>query len=464
MIGAFAIFSWQSRHVDWPNRRRAMHNAGTLTSEPQVAILANIERMRALSAFDGDSASALRAVHAYFSAQLPPFTLAIVLVRDLAPGQCRLAGLVGADAHEHVANVDPYGQHAQLPLFDDALTTRMLAATTAVSIDVDVQARSLPFARALLDAHVLIGIPIVNGGAVDHWLVFASHVDGSFDRLPLDALVLEANLAASLVLHPLSTRALRDQSTRQRQAIEGLADVQRLLLPDNPRIRGLDYAMHWQPAETAAGDYYDLMALTHHAPPDFVDDGADIWAVMLADVSGHGAAAAMEAVQFDAILRTYEGDEESGPAGAITYANRYFFSRRTRHHFMTALGVLYRPDLRRITYVNAGHPPLLHRRGNAVHVRDHKGDIPIGILRDHVWENTHVDVEAGDLLVLHTDGIVEARDAAGVPFGDARLIELIAHGPDDPALLLESLRAALFAHQGSTIGVDDQTLLVLRIL
>lgn len=444
-----------------PGRRQ---NADIEPPEARMDHLPIIDRLLQLSAFDGDSATALLAVHAHLRSELPPFALALVLVRDVPAGQCRLAGLVDSASREHVANVDPYGQQAQLPLFDDALSHRLLTAQTTLRIDVGDEEQSLPFARALLDACALIGVPIVRSGAVDHWLVFASPARCAFADVAIDALVLEANLAASLILQPLTTRALRDESTRQRKAIDGLADVQRLLLPDNPTIRGLAHAVHWQPAETAAGDYYDLMALTHHAPAEFVDHGADIWAVMLADVSGHGAAAAMEAVQFDAILRTYEGNEESGPAGAITYANRHFFSRRTRHHFLTALGVLYRPDLRRVTYVNAGHPPLLHRRGDTVHVRDHNGDIPVGILREHVWSNTHIDVESGDMLVLYTDGIVEARDATGVPFGAARLIGVIAHGPNDPALLLESLRAALFSHQGSTIGVDDQTLLILQIL
>src|SRR5690606_19760996 len=135
-----------------------------------------------------------------------------------------------------------------------------------------------------------------------------------FDRVDTDALLLETNLAANLIVRPLATRALRDETARQRREIEGIADVQRLLLPDDPVIRGLEYAVHWQPAETAAGDYYDLMSLTPFAPPEFLRDRADIWALMLADVSGHGAAAAMEAVQFDAILRTYQGDGD-GPAG-----------------------------------------------------------------------------------------------------------------------------------------------------
>jgi sigma-B regulation protein RsbU (phosphoserine phosphatase) len=67
------------------------------------------------------------------------------------------------------------------------------------------------------------------------------------------------------------------------------------------------------------------------------------------------------------------------------------------------------------------------------------------------------------VLVLYTDGIIETRDAAQRPFGSERLIELVRGGPADPAALLALLRDAVIAHQGSLLGVDDQTLIVLRV-
>jgi sigma-B regulation protein RsbU (phosphoserine phosphatase) len=422
-----------------------------------------LDRILRLSAFDGDSAAALRALHAHFAARFPDCSLALMLVHGLARGQCRLAGLIGPDGTEHVPNVDPFGRHTTLPLLADALAARLLDTSSPRCVRVAPTEFALPFAQALLAPAALLGVPIVNSGFVQHWLVFGSTLHERFDHVDLDALLLEANLAANLIVRPLATRALRDATDRQRRAIEGLADVQRLLLPDNPLIRGLEYAVHWQPAETAAGDYYDLITLAQVASPEFTDDGADIWAAVLADVSGHGAAAAMEAVQFDAILRTYQGDGDSGPAGALTYANRYFFSRRQRQHFITVFALLYRPDLRRAIYVAAGHPPLLHRRGDTVVPRGAGEQIPLGILRDHAFRNSEFDVDPGDVLVLYTDGIVEARDRKGRPFGIERLASLTAGGPQQPAELLALLRDALIEHQGGPLGVDDQTLIVLRI-
>jgi sigma-B regulation protein RsbU (phosphoserine phosphatase) len=421
------------------------------------------DRILALSAFDGDSVAALRALHAHFAPRLPNCSLALLQVDGFAAGQCRIAGLIAADGSERIANRDPLGQYERTPLYADALSAHLLARVDVHALHLDAEQKATPLAQAFGEPAALLGIPIVNQGALLHWLVFGSDDAAGFDAIDAHTVLIETNLAASLIVRPLATRALRDETTRQRLEIEGLADVQRLLLPDDPHIAGLEYAVHWQPAETAAGDYYDLMPLTQRAPAEYSHDGADVWAVMLADVSGHGAAAAMEAVQFDAILRTYQGDGESGPAGALTYANRYFFSRRQRHHFLTAFALLYRPDLRHAIYVDAGHPALLHRRGNQVTPRGGGTQIPLGVLRDHVWQNESFAIEAGDVLVLYTDGVVEARDREHRPFGDERLARLVADGPDAPPALLALLRDELIAHQGGPIGSDDQTLIVLRI-
>lgn len=243
--------------------------------------------------------------------------------------------------------------------------------------------------------------------------------------------------------------------------IASLADVQRLLLPDNPQIRGLAYAIHYQPAAVAAGDYYDLMQLE---PEDVGPTGAaDIWGVMLGDVSGHGPAAAMEAVQFDAILRTYRGDEApGGPAGALTYANRHFFSRRPRRHFMTVFAALARPDTDALDYVSAGHPPALLRRGDALFRLGEDGDIPLGIDRAQRYRNVTTPFLRGDLLLVATDGIAEAADAHGQRFGAERIEQLFLASDPDPQAALRSVISALIAHQGGDIGNDDQTLLVLQ--
>jgi phosphoserine phosphatase RsbU/P len=421
------------------------------------------ERIIKLSAFDSDSRAALSALHAHFAADFPDSSLALLLVRHQIPGRCRLAGLIGPDGTEHVPNVDPNGEHRQLPPFDDALARDIVEKATAHVVSVAPVARSSPLAQALFSPACVLAVPLANRGELTHWLVFGSTLAHRFDEVDCERALLHINLATSLIVRPIVMRELTRQSERRRHEIESLADIQRSLLPDSPKILGLEYAVHWQPAETAAGDYYEMTRLTEIAPPEF-KHAMDIWGVIVADVSGHGAAAAMEAVQFDAILRTYQADGGPPPAAAITYANRYFFSRRSRGHFMTVFAVLYRPDTRILSYLSAGHPPLLHRRGNVVNLLGEADQIPLGVLRDFEYRNNEFELAPDDVLVLYTDGIVEARDRNHAMFGMDRLRELVAMGPRSPQELLDRIVADVQAHQESPLGADDQTLIVLKIM
>jgi phosphoserine phosphatase RsbU/P len=425
----------------------------------------SFERILSLSAFDGDSRAALRTMQAHFAADFPDCSLALLLVRGQKSGCCRLAGLIGPDATEHVPNIDPNGAHGELPLFDDPLACRIVENAAPHVVAVALLDRALPLAQALFAPAAILAVPLANSGERTHWLVFGSTLARRFDACDLERILLHVNLAASLIIRPIALRALTRETQRQRLEIEDLADIQRLLLPDNPQIDGLEYALHWQPAATAAGDYYEMSNLTALAPEDFVHGHGDMWGVIVGDVSGHGAAAAMEAVQFDAILRTYSGSSgPPPPAGAATYANRYFFSRRSRGHFMTLFALLYRPDTRVLTYLSAGHPPLLHRRAGGVQLLGESDQIPLGVLRDHEYRNNEVGLSAGDVLVLYTDGLLETRDRGGQMFGMDRLRELVATGPDNPQALRDNIVAAIQAYQENIAGADDQTLIVLRIV
>ena len=423
------------------------------------------ERILALSSFDSDSRAALIALHAHFGVDFPDCSLALLLVRHQGAGRCLLAGLIGPDGREHVPNADPNNDRHALPLFDDALSARIVDAQRAQVLAIMPKERSQPLAQALFGPATVLAIPLANAGALTHWLVFGSTLAHRFDHVDIERMLLHVNLAASLIVRPIALRALTVETRRQREEIESLADIQKLLLPGAPDIVGLDYAVHWQPAATAAGDYYEMSNLTAYAPSDFVPNGADAWGVIIGDVSGHGVAAAAEAVQFDAIMRTYRrADGDDPPAAAISYANRYFFSRRNRGHFMTVFALLYRPDLRELSYLSAGHPPLLHRRGADVSTLGEGDQIPLGVLRDFEYRNHAFAAQHGDIFVLYTDGLIESRNERGEEFGTQRLRQLVADAPADSAqALCTSVIDAVQRHQGGQLGSDDQTLLVLRI-
>ena len=245
-----------------------------------------------------------------------------------------------------------------------------------------------------------------------------------------------------------------------------IAEIQKKLLPPaDLSIPGISLAASYIPFVSAGGDYYDVMPLAPAAGNAQQSQIWPRWGAIVADVSGHGPAAAVEAAMLDAILRTYPNLSD-GPAAVLGYANRHFFSRQIRGNFITAFAANYDPQTGLLSYTNAGHnPPVLRRAGQPPRLEclDGSGGIPLGVDRSHSWDTVEVEVAAGDLLVLYTDGVTEARDAAGEMFGIGRLQQTIAACEPEPQLVVTTLEHALELHRKGTTPGDDQTILVIRI-
>jgi sigma-B regulation protein RsbU (phosphoserine phosphatase) len=417
-------------------------------------------QLQRLSAFADDATAAWRLLADLLAELYAPLASALVLrAPDAAP---RLVALTSASGEIQIEAVDPFDADGTALALTDPRTVIGLTATQATRIDLAATAPD-GILRQLLGADLAIAVPMRVAGNSDHLLVLGTSTDQPIASADLALVDLLVSCFGAYLGGALDRRILVEEARRAHSEISGLADVQRLLLPESPNIRGLSYAIHYQPAAIAGGDYYDLMRLTHRIP-DYPATQPDAFGLMLADVSGHGAGAAMEAVQFDAILRTYRGDEGEGPAGALTYANRHFFSRKSRPHFMTAQGFLVLPHTGQAYLCNAGHLPPVRRRRGRIERLDGSRDIPIGVLREHQFHNHTYDVESDDLLVFYTDGITEARDRSGVQFGVERLEAILAR-PElgTPDELLRRIVAEVQAHQGGDIGSDDQTLIVLQL-
>lgn len=422
--------------------------------------LPDSEQLRRLSAFAGDSIAAWRLQNALLAELCGPVSSALVL-RPVV-GTPRLVALTAADGSIRIELADPFDSDGAALALSDRSTAAWLATTQGLRVDLSTPGEE-SLLMQLLSAPIAIAVPIHAGGRSDHLMLLGCSANHPLAQAELALVELLINCLGAYLGGALDRRELAEETRKARVEIRDLADVQRLLLPDNPQIRGLAYAIHYEPSAVAGGDYYDLMRLSHRLE-DYPAHLPDAFGLMLADVSGHGAGAAMEAVQFDAILRTYKGTEGEGPAGALTYANRHFFSRKARPHFMTALGFLHSPHTGEVRMCNAGHLPPLRRRNGRVDRLDQGRDIPIGVLREHVFSNHRYDGANGDLLVFYTDGVTEARNGESREFGIEKLEAILARSPlSTPEAILSTILAELHAHQGSSIGNDDQTLIVLRL-
>jgi sigma-B regulation protein RsbU (phosphoserine phosphatase) len=236
------------------------------------------------------------------------------------------------------------------------------------------------------------------------------------------------------------------------QELETARSIQASILPGGPpRIPGLDVAVRYVPAASVGGDFYDFLPV----------DGRGL-TVLVADVSGHGVPAALIASMIKVAVAAQAADAES-PARLLAGMAR-IFEGQLKSQFITAACLVADPEAGRLLYAGAGHPPPLLWRARDRAVRELQGGGPIlGRFRRARYSETSETLEPGDRVVLFTDGIPEALDRSGEPFGDARLQEhLASHAGLEAEALADSIVERISAWTGRSGGFeDDLTLIVL---
>jgi len=229
--------------------------------------------------------------------------------------------------------------------------------------------------------------------------------------------------------------------------------VQQALLPrEIPKIPGLKIATSYLTSDEAGGDYYDFFPAPNGT-----------WGVVIADVAGHGAAAATVMAMLHAILHGYRGPDFA-PDAVLRYANSRLEACRIESTFVTAFFGVYDPATGRLEYARAGHnPPRLKQRdGGGVRAVDGAHGLPLGITRDYEMRSGSLDLRVGDTLVLYTDGITEAFSAEREQFGIHRLDGALVGCSGEPDCVVDSVHKALYKHTRSLAREDDQTIVAIR--
>jgi serine phosphatase RsbU (regulator of sigma subunit) len=240
--------------------------------------------------------------------------------------------------------------------------------------------------------------------------------------------------------------------------LEIAKDIQAWLLPGAPlQIPGYQIAYATRPANTVAGDYYDVILRPGREP------SADRILFVVADVAGKSIPAAMVMATFQASLRTLStggGALEELAAGV----NRYSCSNsQGGTRFTTAFFAELDPLTGDVTYINAGHNvPILRKRSGVIE-RLEAGGMPVGIFADTPYQVGKTRLEGGDWLVIFTDGVVEAVNAKDEEYGEPALIRLVDRESGSvPAELLRRLLTELDQYVGNTPQHDDITCLLLK--
>ncbi|MFP5230683.1 MAG: PP2C family protein-serine/threonine phosphatase [Acidobacteriota bacterium] len=228
-----------------------------------------------------------------------------------------------------------------------------------------------------------------------------------------------------------------------------------LLPPEAPAVPGLEIAFATKPANTVAGDYYDVFARP--------GSNGKTWLLAVADVAGKSVPAAMLMATFQASLKTLS-DTPGALTELVARMNRYACTNsQNGRRFTTTFIAEYEPETRRLTYVNAGHNnPILLRRSGAIE-RLETGGMPLGVIDAAPYASAEVTLEAGDWLVAFTDGVVEAENPALQQYGEERLLQMARWGVNlTPKMLLDYLMADIDRFENNTPQHDDITCVLVK--
>jgi len=233
--------------------------------------------------------------------------------------------------------------------------------------------------------------------------------------------------------------------------------VNKLLPSHPPSLPGLDLAVYNRFCHEVGGDYYDFINL----PGDRV-------ALVIADVSGKGFAAALVMAMLREVLHIAAANQPTA-ARAVAVTNRLLVPDMPRGMFVTMLYGVINPAEREMSLVNAGHcPPIIWRpRLTGARVLNLRGPA-IGMLdaqrfTEAIRQKT-LPLEPGDCLCFFTDGISEAKDLLGEEFGGQRLAQVLRdHAAQPASKIAEAIMAAVDDHTKGAPQHDDITLIILRV-
>ncbi len=247
---------------------------------------------------------------------------------------------------------------------------------------------------------------------------------------------------------------------RMKRSLELAMEIQQNLLPQEPpKLAGFDVAGRSVYCEETGGDYYDFI--------DLIDVGAGKLGIAVGDVSGHGIAAALLMASARGALRSHAGRHGGNLDELLRALNLHLVRDTGEGQFMTLFyGILDSQD-RSLRWTSAGHDPAfwLRRRSGQIEQLPNTG-IPLGVIEEATFAQAGpVPLESGDVVVIGTDGIWEARNAANEMFGKPRLCELLSDRAESSARdIHNAVVSAVNDFRAAGPQEDDITLVVIKAL
>jgi phosphoserine phosphatase RsbU/P len=233
-------------------------------------------------------------------------------------------------------------------------------------------------------------------------------------------------------------------------------EVQKAFIPQNPlSIPGLECETFYRAAHGVSGDYYDFFRVSRGR-----------WGIAIGDVSGKGMGAALVMANLQASVRA-QAQSASDPAMTMKRVNQLLYESAPIHLYASLFYAEYDPPTRTLAYVNAGqNPPIVIRceGGRSKVFRLESGGIPVGLFENSNYKSVNFQLEAEDILVACTDGIIETESQGGELWGQQRLERLFSNcALRTPRHVMQSIVREVSAFGMERAPKDDMTLVVLQV-
>ena len=247
-------------------------------------------------------------------------------------------------------------------------------------------------------------------------------------------------------------QAIKRQEERLERDIAMAREVQIRLLPTAPPSHHhAEFAVSFLPARTIGGDLYDFLEYT-----------PDQTAIVLGDVSGKAAPAALFAALVSGIMRS-AAQQKLAPAAMLALLNDALQERRLDSQYVVMLFALWNDENRTLTIANSGAvQPVFCRGGESITVKAE--GFPLGMFPSATYEEFNMATQPGDAIVFVSDGILDAENEKEEMYGEERLARLLCGSRDLPAQhIANAILADVTEFQGSKDRFDDETIIVLKV-
>ena len=320
--------------------------------------------------------------------------------------------------------------------------------------DLEADARFAE-AASLLDTGVrsLAAAPLTHAAGTLGMIVLSSTARHRvFSEEDLELLTSLASVAAMRIRNVALTEEAIDRR-RLQEEVALARQIQLSLIPDHlPDVAGYDLYGGNVPSRGVSGDYFEVIERL----------GGREFVLFIVDVSGKGIAASLVTAYIEAVSSAPIEDGQT-PEEVFARVSRKLYRRTPHERFATALLAVLDPAAATIRFANAGHNPALLLRADGTTEQLDATGIPLGLMPAAEYTSEALEMMPGDLLVLYTDGIVEASDPNEEEYDLPRLEELCRrHAAEPLRLIAEALERDLEAFVRGVPFADDRTLVMLR--